>query len=38
MVYLVKVQVLLLLDTSMAQSVTVLFDALSKTFPTYVRE
>ncbi|UJD21496.1 hypothetical protein PQE64_gp148 [Salmonella phage vB_STy-RN29] len=38
MVYLVKVQVLLLLDTSMAQSVTVLFDALSKTFPTCVRE
>ncbi|QIQ61470.1 hypothetical protein faergetype_113 [Salmonella phage faergetype] len=38
MVYLVKVQVLLLLDTLMAQSVTVLFDVLSKTFPTCVRE
>ncbi|QPI14905.1 hypothetical protein GECvBN5_gp078c [Salmonella phage GEC_vB_N5] len=32
-----KVQVLLFLDTSMAQSVTVLFDALGKTFPTCVR-
>ncbi|UYL23145.1 hypothetical protein [Salmonella phage PS3-1] len=38
MVYLMKVQVLLLLDISMAQSVTVLLDVLSKTYPTCVRE